>query len=895
MLRLIHNLFQALNLASFFGADRLYWLGLFLCATATLNSPLTFALPSDPKASSSSTVEFGPARFTVLSPQLIRMEYSAQHHFEDRASLTFINRRLPSPKFTQKIIKNTLRIKTNEVELWYLNDGAPFNENNLHLDLGLDNFNDSKIKNNNKKVRWQPHQVDKGNLKGTLPTLDQAKGWSFEANLEQGILSRGGWALIDDSNSPLFDGNPDWNWVTTRTDNHLDWYLFAYGTDYKQALYDYTLVAGKTPMPPKYAFGYWWSRYWIYNDNELRELVEQFRNFSIPQDVLIIDMDWHETYGFQGKKAELDPEGQLKGWTGYTWNKKLFPEPKKFIQWTNEQSLKTALNLHPASGIPTMEEKYTDFAKAYGVNNAAYIAFNMSDKRWANTYFETILKPMEDWGIDFWWLDWQQYPYDKKIPNLTNLWWLNYAFFTHNKQPTKRPMIFHRWGGLGNHRYPIGFSGDAHTDWETLDFETYFTATAANVGYGYWSHDIGGHISNDKPTDGELYLRWIQFGVFSPILRTHSSKISLIERRPWMFPQHFSAMRDAIKLRYHLAPYIYNAARTGYDRGIAIVHPLYYDYPDNEEAYSFKTQYLFGNDMLIAPITTPIDTKTQLAEKTIWLPKGEWFEFSSGTLLEGNRVVKRHYAVDEIPFWVKAGSIIPTLPEVKNLQEKSNNTILTIIPGKNASSTELYSDDETSNGYQEGEFSRQKVFKKWLTDKKLRINIEPSVGSYSQIPSTHFFTIDLVNCFLPNKVTVNGKALSQALAPEFLHKELLSRIRLPELPINSQIDIDIEFDRSYADQNRLFNGNKGFLKRVSQATEKLKYAAALTDWGGTLPNEVYEASNITNELLYNPEQAADVLEKLNILKKPLRNIILNIPNLSKETTVPVIDYLDYHE
>jgi alpha-glucosidase (family GH31 glycosyl hydrolase) len=877
---------------------------LFCCVALSANAK------NDPKANQNSTVHFGHARFTLLSPQLVRMEYSDTGEFEDKASLTFINRNLPIPAFTQNITANTMRITTQYLDITYVDDGKKFDEHNLHVD----------IKTLKKKVTsWLPNQIDKNNLKGTLRTLDQANGWNFEKNVEQGLLSRDGWVLIDDSNNLLFDANPDWNWVTarvqkniSRTQNNIDWYLLGYGTDYKKALYDYTQVAGKIPMPPKYAFGYWWSRYWIYNDSEVRERVQQFRDFSIPQDVLILDMDWHETYGFQGnnielKPAELDPEGQLKGWTGYTWNKHLFPQPEKFIQWTNTQHLKTALNLHPASGIPTMEEKHAEFAKKYGSNANTYIPFTISEKKWASTYFETILKPMEQWGIDFWWLDWQQYTHDKIIPNLNVTGWLNYTFFSHMEKSNNRPMIFHRWGGLGNHRYPIGFSGDAHTNWETLDFETYFTATAANVGYGYWSHDIGGHISNGQTTDGELYLRWIQFGVFSPILRTHASKISLIERRPWMFPQHFIAMRDAIKLRYRLAPYIYTAARHAYDTGVSIVHPLYYNFPHDDEAYRFKTQYMFGNDMLVAPITTPVNKNTQLAQKKIWLPKGEWFDFSSGTLLQGNTVITSHYALDEIPLLIKAGSIIPMTNDVNNLQEKTNTTILTIIPGgnidnntnntdnntKNTSSTELYNDDETSSAYQRGEFTRRNVTKNWLDNKTLQIHIDATVGSYPQMPLSHFFMIDLLNCMLPKKVMVNGKPLLPEFFSAFSYTNLLSRIRLPETSVHSAIDIEIHFELSHAEQNRLFNGNKGFLQRIHQATEKLKYEAALTDWGGTLPNEIYDLGNVRNELIYNPEQAPVLLKKLNASKKQVKQTLLNIPNIPKEKIEPLIEYLEY--
>jgi len=842
---------------------------------------------ASPIANSESTVIFGKVRFTLLTPELIRLEYSETNTFEDKASLTFINRQLATPPFSKKIQGKRLSISTAKLQLEYTDDGKRFNKDNLSIRLREQDHTD---------ILWNPSRNDDKNLKGTQRTLDQANGWDFANTLENGLISQNGWALIDDSENNLFDGDKDWNWVTPRTSLAIDWYFFGYGHNYKKALYDFTQVAGKIPLPPKYAFGYWWSRYWIYNDNELRELTQQFRDFGIPQDVLIIDMDWHETYDFSANKLEKDSQGELKGWTGYTWNKNLFPEPKRFIEWTNQQHLKTALNLHPASGVPTMEEKYADFAKAYEFNKPGeYIPFNMSEKKWAQAYFDTLLKPMQEWGVDFWWLDWQQYLHDKNLPTLSNTWWLNYTFFTNMEKTGQRPMIFHRWGGLGNHRYPIGFSGDAHTNWETLDYETYFTATAANVGYAYWSHDIGGHISNDKPTEGELYLRWIQFGALSPILRTHSSKISLIERRPWMFPSYFFAMRDAIQFRYTLAPYIYTAAHKTYDDGVALVHPLYYEHPEKPQAYHYQSEYYFGDAMIAAPITTAADGKTGLATKHIWLPPGEWFEYSSGHLLKGDAEITRQYALNEIPLFIKAGSIIAMNPVVKNLQERPDRQVLTVIPGGNKSFITLYDDDETSTAYQQQQFTTRKVTQETLAPKTLRLTIEPVQGYYAGMPSAQAFDIRLPNRTLPHTVTVtaDGKPIAgNNIQSEFIPHELASNIRLPVFANHQRIEITLEFAAPLNEQDKQFDGNKGFLQRTATATEKLKYASALTDWGGTLPNDVYRTGNIINQLQYHPEDSLSYMQQLNELKKNMADILLKIPNIPQETTKPIVEFLE---
>src|SRR5260370_34708913 len=212
-------------------------------------------------------------------------------------------------------------------------------------------------------------------------------------------------------------------------------------------------------------------------------------------------------------------------------------------------------------------------------------------------------------------------------------------------------MIFPRWGGLGNHPYQIGFTGDTSSVWDSLAFQPYFTATAANVLYGYWSHDIGGHMPGEETP--ELYTGWIQWGVFSPIVRTHTTKNPETERRIWAYPAEYAEiMRDAFVLRYALIPYIYTAAREAYDTGIAICRPMYYDYPDANEAYEARNQYMFGNSILVAPIAAPVSRASQLAATSVWLPPGEWFEWATGARLHsapnGNRV-QRNFALDQIP------------------------------------------------------------------------------------------------------------------------------------------------------------------------------------------------------------------------------------------------------
>ena len=211
--------------------------------------------------------------------------------------------------------------------------------------------------------------------------------------------------------------------------------------------------------------------------------------YDIPLDVLVIDMDWHYTEPGKG------------GWSGWTWNKRLFPDPGRLLADLKKEGVKLTLNLHPADGFAFYEEPYRAIAADIGMNPEGKdtIPWVTSDKKLMKAVFKNALHPMEKEGVDFWWLDWQQFPYDKKVDSLNNVWWINYVFFTEmERNRTTRPMLYHRWGGLGNHRYQIGFSGDAVISWKSLDFQPYFNSTASNVLYGYWSHDLGGHFEADR-------------------------------------------------------------------------------------------------------------------------------------------------------------------------------------------------------------------------------------------------------------------------------------------------------------------------------------------------------------------------------------------------------------
>jgi alpha-glucosidase (family GH31 glycosyl hydrolase) len=816
----------------------------------------------DPIADPKAVVVVGQARFTVLTPQLIRMEWAADGKFEDYASLVFLNRKLPVPKFETDRKNGGVTLKTEALTLSYTGKGK-FTAANLEITFTL----------NGKPVTWHPGTPDTGNLMGTTRTLDGARGDKTKEPIGPGLLSRDGWTLVDDSTRPLFDSadfsftngeNSPWPWVMQRpAGDRQDWYFFGYGHDYKQALADYILIAGRIPLPPHFAFGAWWSRYWAYSDQELDDIVRGFRENDTPLDVLVIDMDWHLTFGPSGAGGKpKDQSGHTIGWSGYTWNKLLFPDPQGFLEHMHDEGLKLTLNLHPASGVQPWEDAYPAMARAMGIDPATkqYVPFDITNKKFATNYLNLLHHPLEKQGIDFWWLDWQQED-NTKTPGVNPTWWLNYVHFSDQAREGKRPLLFHRWGGLGNHRYQIGFSGDTISVWESLAFQPWFTATAANVGYAYWSHDIGGHMPG--VVEPELYTRWLQFGAFSPILRTHTTKNPDAERRIWAYPEPYSGiMRDVYHLRYALLPYIYTEARRTYDTGVAFLHPLYYDWPEAAEAYSNKDEYVFGPDMIVDPVVAPGDKTTGLAAKSVWLPSGEWLEWPTGTRFHGPAAIQRNFSISQTPVYVRSGAIVPEAPPMQYSSQKPlDPLIVNIFPladGQSSSYT-LYEDAGDSQAYEHGAYA--------LTDlhaaekgSELTVEIAAAKGAYEGMPSARAYEIRLPCDWPPASVTVNQRPLAAAsqegaVGWRFEGNTLTTIITLPTTPVKETVTVRVTRAPELFSRRAELNGFAGAMTRLREAYDSLNLTYPLA-WS---PDELIDATQTGDRISYFPRHAGQLL------------------------------------
>ncbi len=735
----------------------------------------------DPVANPEAVVASGRARFTVLTPRMIRIQYSSREQFEDRSTFAVVNRNLPVPAFTTREENGFLYIQTEFLTLRY-KIGSTISPslkspNNLSITMPL----------NGHDVVWYPGKEDALNLKGTKRTLDTASGDNQRPDLEDGIISRAGWALIDESPKTkrgdgsttfAFDGQVDGiDWLARPIDNNaLDWYFMGYGHAYKEAIGDYIQIAGRQPMPPLYVLGYWYSKYQRYSQQDFINLVNEMRQNEIPLDVMIFDMDWH-----------------LDGWTGWTWNKNLIPNPAGLINWMHNQGIKVSLNLHPADGVASYEDHYSEMAADLGYSGDR-IPWMLEDSTFYRSLFKHIIHEREQEGVDFWWIDWQQNLTSYYTDGLGETFWCNHVFFNdmRNNRPERRPFIFHRWGGLGSHRYPIGFSGDTYSTFGSLAFQPYFTATASNVCFGYWGHDLGGHMQI-APTNSELMLRWLQFGAFSPIFRTHGASQEGNERRIWKF-DNFPMLLDCVNLRYQLMPYIYTAARQAYDTGISICRPLYYEWPEENEAYRQEGEYMFGDDILVSPVVTAANPSGKTFHKT-WLPEGQWYDVCTNEIRQGGSVVSQYYGLGEIPYFVKAGSIVVCNPPMQNLKTAPDHLIVKVYPG-DGGETSLYEDAGDTQEYIDGAFTTT-TFCQSRSSSELSLTIAPRQGQYEGMMGERGYQVVFFLEDEPREVTING-----SVTIEWTYDDQMKQVvvNVPATPCDQQVVIGLQRSASGIDQ-----------------------------------------------------------------------------------------------
>ena len=712
-----------------------------------------FQWPVRPNALPENMISGSKYRFTVLTSRLLRLEYSAEGIFEDRASQSVFYRDFPKCEFACWREGELLLLETEDLFLTY-RENAPFAEDTLTVRLKQEPAS-----------AWRFGE-DFEDLGGTTKTLDTVNG---ACPVERGVVSRNGFSVLDDSNTLVLEED---GWVGVRKENTTDIYFFGYGYDYIAAVQDLYSLTGVPPLLPAYALGNWWSRYHAYTQQEYLDLVRRFREEDIPFSVGVVDMDWH----LVDVDVPSPVPNDLNGWTGYTWNEELFPDYKTFLKELHSYNLKTALNLHPAAGVRRHEAMYEEMAKAAGIDPATGegVPLDILSQKHMADYFDIIHHPYEADGVDFWWMDWQQGTdycwiheankpgeYQDERERLDPLWMLNHLHILDISRNGKRPMFFSRYAGPGSQRYPVGFSGDTFVTWQSLQFQPQFTAMASNIGYSWWSHDIGGHMGGYR--DDEMFVRWLQLGVLSPVNRLHSSNSEFTRKEPWVYDREAEAViKDWLRLRHALFPYIYTMNYRTHTERLPLVQPMYYSHPKCHAAYEVPNQYWFGSELMVAPITEKQDAASRMGKVTAWLPQGSWFDLFDGTYYASRRGRKLnlHRCLDTVPVLAKAGAIVPmaNYPKNENRLLNAENMDILVFPGADNAFT-LYEDAGDYSEYQNGAFAQTKLSLNW--GEKAVFTIAPAEGDLTLIPEKRSWNIKLRGFHkdVCVKVLVNGEAV----------------------------------------------------------------------------------------------------------------------------------------
>ncbi len=660
-------------------------------------------------------------RITLLSDRLIRFEYAPGGAFYDGATEIVHNRKFPEPKFKREEDDKYLVITTKYFVMQYAKE-KPFKGPSFAPDSNL------KIKLNNTDKIWYPSHPEARNFKGSAYSIDD---FGSETVLSNGLYSTDGFAVLDDSNSLLI--NED-GYLIKSEKKRQDFYVFLYRRDFGLCLKDYFTLTGYPPLIPRYALGIWWNRDRIYSHEDTVKLIKSFNKNEIPISVLLLNEFWHRK----------DKSNYNLHKSGFSFNEELFKEPDKFIKEMHDMNVKVGLLLDGSEGIDKLNDGYNNMCKDLNVKQGEIIPFKVLDIDFINSYFENLINPLYDYGVDFFWLNY-------KDPLITRA--LNYYHFNdYKKFESRRGMLLSRNGGKSAHLYPVHYSGETKVGWKTLEFLPYFNSTASNIGLSWWSHDVGGY--KDGIEDSELYLRYIEFSTFSGIFRFSAKRGPYYKREPWRWDMEtYTIVKDYCKMRHKLIPYLYTENYKYHKNCLPVIEPLYYYYPELIDEPSYKNEYYFGTELLVAPITKPKDRIMNRTVEKIFLPKGVWYDMKTGKRFNGNKRYISFFRDEDFPVFAKAGAIIPLAiikDDINNIDPPKDMEI-NIFPG--ASNTyRLYEDDGISSKFEDGYYTITAIDFTYEKD-SYTLSIAPVAGKTGIIPEKRNYKIRFRNTRMSEKVS----------------------------------------------------------------------------------------------------------------------------------------------
>ena len=687
-------------------------------------------------------------RITILTDRLIRLEYNENGVFEDRPSIFAQNRNFAKPDFNVSENNNTLKIITKYFELEYKKekkfDGGKLSPtSNLKILL----YNTDKV--------WYYNHPEARRYPATISMSDN------KMKSKKGIFSLDGFISIDDSNTDIILENGQ---IEKRNSSGIDMYVFMYNKDYYYCLNDYFMLTGKPSFLPRYSFGVWYSKNEFFDENKIQKVSNKFIENNVPISILILNkwstkMDLSESYS----------------------------NFKDIFQLLFNRNIRLGLTIDYTDGFDS--NQYAKLGQYLQKDKFGRIPFNIYDSKTIDAYLKILIHPLIFNGIDFLSLN-------KPLKSSNNLNY-NLDYYLYNDQKiieNKRPLFCSSNYSNISHRYGTTYSGVSKVGWNALKNIVEFNTSSFNIGMSYWVHDIGGTF--DGIEDNELFTRFVQLGVFSPIIKLSSEGGKYYKREPWVWGIKTSKITtDYLNLRYRLIPYIYTEAYKYYKFGKPMIEPIYYRYPKIYDDALYRDEYFFGSQFLISPITEKKDYIMNRVIHKLYIPDGIWYDYFTGKKYRGNKRYTSFYKDEDYPVFVKSGSIIPLSVNKYNNINLPNELEILIFPGEN-NTYSIYEDDGITMGYEKGNYIITNVE---LLSKKNSYNLTilPVEGKVGILPKTRNYKIRFRNTRAASRILsyVQGQEVENKSYRD--DKDLV--IEVKDVPTNKQFTLmcsgeDIEYD-----------------------------------------------------------------------------------------------------
>ncbi len=739
------------------------------------------------KANKNNIIQGPNYRFTVLTERLIRLEYNDNGHFVDDPTELVLYRDLKTPEFNLKEDTNFIVITTKYFKLTYIK-GKSFLGGKANPAANL------KVELLNTDRYWYYGHLEVRNF--GLPNSSLAKG----GLKGKGLYSAEGMASIDDTSSLIFheDG-------TTSVNNELrvDTYLFMYNKDFEAALKDYYQITGFPALIPRYALGNWWSSNDNYDDLQLKTLIDNFERNNIPLSIVVLDKDWHKRIKLKDKHLR----------TGFTFNDKYFTNPKAMIDYLHSKNIRIGLSIDPTSGLYNIDTYYNEALKYIQTDKSGKIPYNVLDPKFVDVYFKLFIHPLDALGVDFYWLDLEN---EQNINELTLL--KHYHFYDMQRNFKRRPLLLSEEKTIAPHRYPVLYSGKTEVSWSTLRKIPFYNNNSFNNGAPFVAHDVSGYFKGTE--DNELYLRSIQLGVFSPILKFGVDKGKYYKREPWRWDiKTYTIAKDYLNLRHKLIPYIYSEAYKYHKFGDQLIKPLYYLKPNFYDDVLYRNEYFFGSSLLIAPIITQKDEVMNRVVHNFYLPEGTWYDYVTGKKFPGGKSYISFFRDEDYPVFAKSGAIIP-LSNNTNINDTTPPTDMeiNIFPGQSNSYT-LFEDDGESDLYRKDYYLLTQIDYTYMPN-NYSVVIRAVQGKSGIIPEKRNYKIIFRNTKRTEDVSayINDTSLSLKTfvdGPNFI-------IEINDVPTIGQLTIACKGKDIEIDALRLINEDIERIISDSQISTELK-------------------------------------------------------------------------